>query len=179
MKKQNIYINMEDELLEKVKEYIEKSDEKIDINKIKSYIYDILSYAIKLEGIEVENVSMSISFASEEEIRSINNEYRKIDKKTDVLSFPVFERDEIINISKEKDSMKLLKEIELGDIILCLNVIYEQSQEYQTGMLRETLYMITHGVCHLLGYDHIEDSDKVIMRNMEEKILGNIGVTRD
>ena len=71
-----------------------------------------------------------------------------------------------------------LKELELGDIILCLDVVEKQSIEYETGILRETLYMITHGVCHLVGYDHIEDDEKIEMRAMEEKILGAIGVEK-
>ena len=79
-------------------------------------------------------------------------------------------------MNKEVD--KKIKHIELGDIILCLDVVEEQSIEYGTGFLREILYMITHGMCHLVGYDHIEPEDKKEMRTKEEKILKRIGVER-
>ena len=67
------------------------------------------------------------------------------------------------------------EEISIGDIVICLDVIEKQAVEYGTGFNREMLYMITHGICHLLGYDHIEENDKVVMRKMEEKILSRIG----
>ena len=74
---------------------------------------------------------------------------------------------------------KKIKEIELGDIVLCLDVIKQQSIEYETGMLREVLYMITHGICHLVGYDHIEESDKVKMRDLEGRALNSVNITKN
>ena len=79
--------------------------------------------------------------------------------------------------TSKSNKEKMLKEIELGDIILCLDVVKEQSIEYNTGILRETLYMITHGVCHLMGYDHMVEDEKKEMRALEEKILSKIGVS--
>ena len=78
----------------------------------------------------------------------------------------------------QNDEDKKIRELELGDIIICLDVVEEHSKEYGTGLLREILYMITHGVSHLLGFDHIEENDKVEMRAFEEKILGKLGVNR-
>ncbi|MNP21706.1 Endoribonuclease YbeY [compost metagenome] len=71
-----------------------------------------------------------------------------------------------------------MKEIDLGDIIVCLDVVKEQSIEYDTGVLRELLYMITHATCHLLGYDHEIESDKIAMRKVEESVLNKLGVNR-
>ena len=148
-----------------------KSDIEIDLDE------NILIYIDNVEEIKnIESyVAKDIDY-TEENIRNINKKYRNIDKATDVLSFPIFERDEFKNMVNENDKNKKLKEIELGDIILCLDVIKAQSIEYNTGYLRELLYMITHGVCHLLGFDHIEENDKKEMRHLEEKILNYIGV---
>ena len=82
---------------------------------------------------------------------------------------------EINNFSSLEESKKV-KELELGDIIICIDVLQEHAIEYQTGILREMLYMITHGVCHLIGYDHEIEEEKKEMRTLEEKILNKIGV---
>lgn len=148
----------------------------IDEEKIQKNIYDIVYTALKEEKLLVDSIFISIQSASEDEIKSINKEYRNIDKVTDVLSFPIFSRDEIIDIINEHDELKKVKAIELGDIIICINRVKEQSIEYKTGILREMLYMITHGVCHLLGYDHEKEEEKIEMRRLEETILEQIGV---
>jgi probable rRNA maturation factor len=143
----------------------------ISIDKeIEQYTEDIYNIAkIALEKIN-KNIYFSIQCITKSEIKDINNKYRNIDNYTDVLSFPVFNPNEIENIK--------ISEIELGDIFLCLEVIDEQSKEYNTGFKRELLYMITHGLCHLLGYDHENQEDKLIMREKEEYILNKIGVNR-
>ncbi len=86
----------------------------------------------------------------------------------------MYEKDEIENLSKSK----LLSEngqLPLGDIVVCLEKVEEQGIEYNTGFDRELLYMITHGMCHLMGYDHEDLGDKSIMREKEELILKEIG----
>lgn len=161
------------ELDQKIEEYVDDNlKDKVDI---KLYVEKIVEIALEKNNILNKNISLSIQSASKEEIRKLNCEYRDTDRATDVLSFPIFEREEIDNIKSGNDCIKL-KQIELGDIILCLDVIKQQSIEYGTGILREVLYMITHGVCHLLGYDHIIPEEKEEMRTLEEEILGNLGV---
>ena len=80
-----------------------------------------------------------------------------------------------INVEEFEDEKKV-RELELGDIIICVDILEEHAIEYKTGILREMLYMITHGVCHLLGYDHEVEEEKKEMRALEEKILNKIGV---
>jgi len=173
MERGNINIDLD----EKVIHFICK-ETKEDEQKINEYITDIVYNGCVENNVNIDKICISISTATKSEIKEINREYRNIDKATDVLSFPIFEKEELENIcSQPKD--KMLKEIELGDIILCLDVVREQAKEYGTGILRETLYMITHGVCHLLGFDHIEEDEKKEMRQMEEKILNKIGVSKD
>lgn len=167
----NIEVNIDNEIINYVENRIKNKD--MDILE---KIHEIVRLILKEENINIDKVSVCISKESKEGIKKLNNEYRGIDKSTDVLSFPIFEKKELESISKQKDKNKSIKELELGDIILCMEVIEKQSVEYETGLVRETLYMITHGMCHLMGYDHIDADDKVIMRALEKKILGSIGV---
>lgn len=145
----------------------EKTNEKVELNDI---IYKIVENVLSEQNIYIDIVDVSIQSMSCEEIREINNKYRNIDRATDVLSFPIFTMDELKNLDKS------IKEIELGDIILCLDVIEKQSIEYGTGIVREILYMITHGMCHLTGHDHEIEEEKNIMRALEEKVLSKVGV---
>ncbi len=164
-----INVDLDEELVRYIKEKCKK-----DITKD---IEVIVSIALDEKKIKDENVSISISAVSKEEIHKINKEYRNVDRPTDVLSFPIFSREEINNFCN-LDEDKKVKEMELGDIILCIDILQEHAQEYNTGILREMLYMITHGVCHLLGYDHEIKQEKEQMRSLEEKILEKIGVGR-
>lgn len=160
---------------ENITEYVKKhTNENVDIT---TYVEKIVSLALKFNDLNFEEVCISISAANKEEINKLNLEYRNIDRPTDVLSFPIFEREEIKSFKSIEESKKI-KQVELGDIILCMEIIDKQSVEYGTGLLREVLYMITHGVCHLLGYDHIDLNDKVQMRELEEKILSDLGVSK-
>lgn len=142
---------------------------------ITSDIETIVQTALEEKNINSQSVSISINAVDKEEIHEINREYRNVDRPTDVLSFPIFSREEINDFSSLDDSKKV-KELELGDIIICIDILQEHAIEYKTGILREMLYMITHGVCHLLGYDHEIEDEKKEMRILEEKILNKIGI---
>ena len=162
-----INVDLDENLVEYIKE---KCDRNIEAD-----VETIIQTALEEKNIDVENVSISISAVDKETIHSINKEYRNVDRPTDVLSFPIFEREEI-NAMATLENSKKVKEMELGDIIICIDVLQEHAIEYQTGILSEILYMITHGVCHLLGYDHEIEEEKREMRILEEKILNKIGV---
>lgn len=117
---------------------------------------------------------LSITVVSAEEIKSINNEFRGIDKVTDVLSFP-----------QHEDAEALLDELEdeiftpmLGDVVLCYDRACEQAEEYGTGIDRELVYLTVHSIFHLLGYDHMEDDEKAAMRAREEAVMTAIGLAR-
>ncbi|MBR5227808.1 MAG: rRNA maturation RNase YbeY [Clostridia bacterium] len=153
------YTNYEKEdALEKYNKFIEQYKEKIDC---------LIRKAFEIEGFNLPNVYIGIGVVTENEIQDINNEFRSIDKPTDVLSFPIFSREELEKIKQENAE----EEMSLGDIVLCMDVIEAHSVEYGTGFNREMLYMIVHGICHLLGYDHEVEDDKKEMRALEEKIL--------
>lgn len=165
----NISIDLDGELVKYIKEKCGRD--------ITHDIEIIINTALEEKNIKEQNVSISISAVGKDEIHQINKEYRNVDRPTDVLSFPIFSREEINEFSSLEDSKKV-KELELGDIIMCIDVLQEHAEEYGTGILREMLYMITHGVCHLLGYDHMIEEEKTEMRALEEKILEKIGVGR-
>lgn len=114
---------------------------------------------------------IGLTFTGDEEIRTINNEYRGIDRATDVLSFPLYERDDEIELLEGELAP-------FGDIVLSVPHAQAQAAEYGHSVEREVCYLIVHGLMHLAGYDHIEADDKAEMRAEEEKLLGAIGVTR-
>ena len=128
------------------------------------------------EGLIDSKLIMTITFTTPEEIRKINKKYRKIDKATDVLSFPMFEKAELDEKIKNKD---FLYEDVLGDVIISIDKVKEQAEEYGHSFERELSYMLVHGFYHLMGYDHIEEEDKKIMRPKEEKILNELKITRE
>lgn len=176
MKSAKINIDIDDKIIKILSEN--------NLNKTNTENFDLINKLVFLlleeQKIEraVNEISVSIQSATEDEIKNINKEYRNIDKITDVLSFPIFEKEELDEIINQNVESKKIQELELGDIIICLDVVKKQAIEYNTGIKREMLYMITHGMCHLLGFDHIEDEEKIKMRNLEEKILNKLGVVK-
>ena len=88
----------------------------------------------------------------------------------------MFEKNEIDEKIKNND---FEHEDVLGDIVISIEKVEEQAKEYGHSFEREFAYMLVHGFYHLMGYDHIEDDDKVIMRKKEEIVLNKLGITRD
>lgn len=121
------------------------------------------------------DLDVYITLTNNEEIHKINKEHRDVDKSTDVLSFPMYERDEINLLKSEKNTEA--EEI-LGDIIVSIEKVKEQAEEYGHSFERELAYLVTHGMLHLLGYDHMADDEKETMRAREEEILGKMGILR-
>lgn len=124
---------------------------------------------------------VNVSIVSQEEIRELNRDNRQVDSVTDVLSFPMLEwcePEKLLEALSEYDYDPDSECVFLGDIILCKQRIEEQAKEYGHSLLRESVYLTLHGVLHLMGYDHIEESDKKIMRKKEEEILKILGSER-
>ena len=122
---------------------------------------------------------ISVSFVSNEEIHALNLEYRGKDKPTDVLSFPMWEEDELDTGAAAGDIDPGNDAVLLGDIVISAEKAVEQAAEYGHSERRECGYLLTHGLFHLMGYDHMTDEDKPVMRAMEEKSLASIGLTRE
>ena len=139
-------------------------------DKYKKIINTVYEKCFKEEDLYNYDSYISIIISNEEYIKKANSEYRNIDQVTDVLSFPMFEADEISKAKKNKEA--------LGDIIICIPRVEEQAKEYGHSFEREFAYMLVHGFYHLMGYDHMKDEDKQKMRAKEENILKNVGFER-
>ena len=120
-------------------------------------------------------IYINIILTNPEEIKRINKEYRNIDKETDVLSFPMFQKEEIEGLIKKKEN--IVTDI-LGDVVISIPRVYEQAEEYNHSFERELSYMVVHGFYHLMGYDHMEEEEKKIMRQKEENVLQKLNITR-
>ncbi len=139
-------------------------------------IKKVLEECFKEEKIEDSKLIITITLTNPQNIQDINKKFRNIDKATDVLSFPMFEKEELEEKIKRQD---FKYEDMLGDIVISIDKVEEQAKEYEHSFERELSYMIVHGFYHLMGYDHIEEDDKKIMRPKEEKILQELKITRD
>ena len=145
-------------------------------NEYEKIINIVIKKCFEEEKLLNSKLSITITLTTPENIREINKQYRNIDKETDVLSFPMFEKKELDE--KIKNQQFLYEDI-LGDIIISVKKVKEQAEEYGHSFERELSYMVVHGFYHLMGYDHIEDKDKVKMRKKEENILNKLGLKLD
>ena len=136
----------------------------------------VLTQCFQEEKLENTKLSITVTLTTPENIREINKKYRGIDKATDVLSFPMFEKEELEEKIEKND---FEHEDILGDIVISIQKVEEQAKEYGHSFEREFSYMIVHGFYHLMGYDHIQEEDKKKMRPKEEKILKDLKMNRD
>ena len=141
----------------------------------KNVIEKVLSQCFKEEKLEDSKLCVTVTLTTPKTIQEINKQYRNIDRATDVLSFPMFEKDELDSKIQEND---FENEDILGDIVVSVEKVNEQAIEYGHSFERELSYMIVHGFYHLMGYDHIKEDDKKVMRKKEENILRKLDITR-
>ena len=139
-------------------------------------IKKVIEKCYKEENLLESKLIITITLTNNENIKIINKEYRNIDRATDVLSFPMFEKEDLDKKIKNKD---FLHEDILGDIIISVEKVREQAEEYGHSFERELSYMVVHGFYHLMGYDHMEEEEKVEMRKKEDKILNELKITRE
>lgn len=145
-------------------------------NEYKELINTVINKCFEEENLKNTNLYISITLTTPRNIRNINKEYRNIDKETDVLSFPMFEQEELKEIIQSKQH---IVEDVLGDIVISIKRVQEQAIEYEHSFERELAYMLVHGFYHLMGYDHIKEEDKQKMRPKEEKILEDLNIVRN
>lgn len=151
----------------------------LDLAEDKSYdkiVEKVLQKCYEEEKLLDSKLIITITFTTPEQIHKINKEYRQVDRPTDVLSFPMFERKELEEKITKQD---FEHEDVLGDIIISIEKVKEQAIEYGHSFERELSYMLVHGFYHLMGYDHIKEEEKKEMRPKEEKILNELKITRD
>ena len=138
-------------------------------------INKVMKECFENEKLDSLKLYVSITLTVPEVIHKINKEYRNIDKPTDVLSFPMFEGYEIQELLEEGYD----KEDTLGDLVISIPKVEEQAKEYGHSFERELAYMCVHGFYHLMGYDHMKEDDKKVMRAKEDEILNRLNITRE
>ncbi len=157
------------------RKYIMKNFVQINYNNIEEneeynkIINTVVKKCFEEEGLDNIKIYINIILTNPEEIKRINKEYRNIDKETDVLSFPMFQKRRNRRINKEKKE-NIVTDI-LGDVVISIPRVYEQAEEYNHSFERELSYMVVHGFYHLMGYDHMEEEEK---KNYETKKEENV-----
>lgn len=140
----------------------ESNKEILEIDKLQKY----LEFVVK--KLEIEKGIFNIIFVDNEKIHEINREYRKVDRVTDVISFALEDNPDIVY-----DDFRLL-----GDIYIAIDVAYDQAIEYNHSREREVCFLATHGVLHLLGYDHMNVEEEKEMFGIQEELLKEYGINR-
>ena len=152
--------------------------EYLDIAEDSSYesiIEKVTEACFTEENLLDKGLYLSVILTNPQHIQELNNTYRKINRPTDVLSFPMFEKEEID--SMVESGIWDYNDI-LGDMVISIEQVEQQAKEYGHSFERELSYMVVHSFYHLMGYDHIKEEDKIIMRPKEEYVLENLGTTR-
>lgn len=142
----------------------------------------VIDKSLDMEGFPYE-AEISLTLVSDDTIRTINNEQRGIDKATDVLSFPMLDYSSPADFSfLEDEAIGLVNpdtgEIMLGDIVISVEHVIAQAEEYGHSNLREYAFLITHSMLHLFGYDHMEDEERLVMEDRQRAILEELGISR-
>ena len=114
-------------------------------------------------------IELSVTLTNDANIQKINYEYRGLDKPTNVLSFPLFEREFL----KEHYRLEYLA---LGDIILSIETIIEEANKQEKDFKDHLTHLIAHSLLHLFGFDHLEDEEANIMESLEIKILEKLNI---
>lgn len=126
---------------------------------------------LKIKG----KLGLSVTLCDDNHIQELNKTYRNKDMATDVLSFAIEDdsSEELIEAMKKLTSVR-----EIGDIIISYDKAQAQAKEYGHSLNREMCFLYTHGVLHLLGYDHINKSDEEEMFEIQKKILKDMKIDR-
>ena len=140
----------------------ESNKEIKEISKLEEYMKFVV------RKLEIEKGIFNIIFVDNDIIHKINKEYRKVDRVTDVISFALEDNPDIVY-----DDFRLL-----GDIYIAIDVAYDQAIEYNHSREREVCFLATHGVLHLLGYDHMTEEEAKEMERRQEEILQSLSITR-
>lgn len=121
-----------------------------------------------VERLKLENALFNIILVDKDKIHELNLEYRKIDRPTDVITFALEDGDNFRNPEIRT----------LGDIYICVDIAYLQALEYGHSRIREICFLATHGILHLLGYDHIKEEDEKVMFKLQEELLKDYEINR-
>lgn len=133
---------------------------------IRGVIFKITKAIAKMENIKTEHI-VSFIIVDNEEIHKINKNYRNIDRPTDVISFATIDGNSDRALSYE-----------LGDIYISIDKLNDQAKEYGHSQMREFAFLVTHGLLHLLGYDHMNKDDEAMMFKKQDEVLDKVKIYR-
>ncbi|MBR1697374.1 MAG: rRNA maturation RNase YbeY, partial [Anaerovibrio sp.] len=144
--------------------------------KLDPEIEEIVRNAAEVTGplYGVENGEVSITLTNNEYIHELNNKYRGLDRPTDVLSFAFADSQE-----DEPEIEGGLETEILGDIIISVEKAQEQAKEYGHSLKRELSFLTVHGMLHLMGYDHMDEEERLEMEEEQRYVMGKLGISRD
>ncbi|GFZ30907.1 endoribonuclease YbeY [Clostridium zeae] len=165
--------------------FIDNRQDKMSVDsEFEKIIEEVILAALKEELVD-KACEISVIFVDNDSIKEINKETRDIDRETDVLSFPMLDypkgkvyKDAYLNYNFDASFFNE-GDLVLGDVVLSLEKAKEQSEDFNHSFTRECCYLVVHSILHLLGYDHMEEDEKKIMREREESILGKLNITRE
>ena len=150
--------------------------------------YEEVIEAVINKTLETENcpyeTEVNVLLTGNGEIHTANKEFRGIDRPTDVLSFPMVDYEfpsdfSFVDKNPESYLNPETDELLLGDIMISVDKVYEQADEYGHSRKREFAFLIAHSMLHLLGYDHIDEEERKVMEGKQEAILDALGITRN
>lgn len=152
---------------------LENNQEKVSIPEaLEADLTKAMNVVAELEALSPQT-EVDITLVDDAAIHELNRTYRGIDRPTDVLSFALDEGEEEPEV--DDDEIEHL----LGDVIISAPTAVRQGEEYGHGLEREMIYLAVHGMLHLLGYDHMEEKDKLIMRKREEEVLRRLDLAEE
>lgn len=150
---------------------IEKDPENLEVE---DFLIEDIKNAIELAGkIYDLNAEISVTITNDKKIHELNLQYRNIDRPTDVLSFALRESDEP-EIIFDDDQPEIL-----GDIVISIDRAKDQAVEYNHSLRREVTFLTVHGILHLLGYDHIDEADRLEMEAEQKFLMDKLGISRE
>ncbi|MEN6316420.1 MAG: rRNA maturation RNase YbeY [Clostridiaceae bacterium] len=132
---------------------------------------------LRSENIDI-GCEINIMISDDPSIRQINHQFRNIDSSTDVLSFPMVDMKDGMILSKEGDYDLDEGLLLLGDIVISIETAKRQAEQYGHSLERELAFLASHGIFHLLGYDHIAKDEEMRMMSKQEAVLDQLGLKR-
>jgi probable rRNA maturation factor len=142
---------------------------------------EVILQALESEGFPYE-AEVDLTLTNDAMIHELNEQFRKIDAATDVLSFPLIEYPSAGDFSKLEEDPDAFSpesgEAMLGDIVISVEHVHRQAEEYGHSLKREYAFLICHSMLHLMGFDHIEEEDRIRMEEEQRKIMADLNILR-
>lgn len=163
--------------------YVENETEVMFSFDVKDIADKVIEKVLQKEGCPYET-QLNLLLTDNEGIRAYNAQFREIDQATDVLSFPnvAYEAPADFSHVEEQEADCFdpdTEELILGDIIISVEKVKEQAQNYGHSEKREFAFLVAHSMLHLCGYDHMEEEEAKVMEAKQEEVLKDLGITRE